>query len=406
MTSEDPAARIQQYFSVAQGYYAQQQWEDASHYFRTILNAQPDNLQAAAKLGDTLNNLGRFEEALAILGPAYQKDPKTTRTFYINALAGQAKALALKDDETALKLCEQALEISPNHGQAYQIKLSIWMRRADAALLRDDLETASLAYRQAGDASRADHIETLYRWQIEAELEKQARSLEIAGKWAEAAIMYQKLLATASKKEIKKSWEEAYQRCQDEEKHLQIFTAGLTAYKGQNWEEAKSIFLKLVNLRPDYHHKEQWAAELLYLSIRANSSIVLPETPASTLSLAPGIISAQNVRRLVRLARLGNGQIQHLSFTPDQRYLIVSSSIGMYLYSVQSLEKMRFIDTDAWVTAFAVSPDSATLASGFEDGLIWLWRIFDGSPLRKMRGHNRQINALAFSPDASWLASG
>lgn len=55
----------------------------------------------------------------------------------------------------------------------------------------------------------------------------------------------------------------------------------------------------------------------------------------------------------------------------------------MYLYSAQSLEKMRFIDTDAWVTAFAVSPDSATLASGFEDGSIWLWRIFDGSPLAK-----------------------
>ncbi|MCB9135963.1 MAG: tetratricopeptide repeat protein [Anaerolineales bacterium] len=406
MTSEDPTARLQQYLTVAQGYYAQHQWEDAAHYFRAALTAVPNHLQAALKLGEVLNHLERFEEALVVLEPAFQNDPKASRVLYSNALVGKAKQIALKDDETAITLCEQALQISPNHGQAYQINLSIWMRRADAALLHDDLETASFAYRQAGDTSRADHIETLYRWQIESELEKQARSLEMSGKWADAAGMYQKLLATAAKKEIKKSWEDAYQRCQEEEKLLQVFTAGLAAYKVQNWEEAKARFLELVNLRADYHHKEQWGAELLYLSVRASSSIVISDTPASTLSLAPGILSAQNVRRLVRLARLGNGQVHHIAFTPDQRYLVVSSSIGLYLYSTQAFERMRFIDTDAWVTAFAISPDSATIASGFEDGLIWLWRVFDGSPLRKMRGHNRQVNALSFSPDASWLASG
>ena len=57
------------------------------------------------------------------------------------------------------------------------------------------------------------------------------------------------------------------------------------------------------------------------------------------------------------------------------------------------------------VTALAMSPDGRTLASGDKVGMVRLWDLRTGSPLRVLKGHALSISRLVFSAEGSLLAS-
>jgi WD40 repeat protein len=56
--------------------------------------------------------------------------------------------------------------------------------------------------------------------------------------------------------------------------------------------------------------------------------------------------------------------------------------------------------------AVAFSPDNRWLASGGKDNLIKIWDLANGNVLRTLYGHTSNVNALAISPDGKLLASG
>src|SRR5882672_8591891 len=56
--------------------------------------------------------------------------------------------------------------------------------------------------------------------------------------------------------------------------------------------------------------------------------------------------------------------------------------------------------------AVAFSPDNRWLASGGKDNVIKIWDLANGSVLRTLYGPTSNINALAVSPDGKLLASG
>jgi WD40 repeat protein/uncharacterized caspase-like protein len=58
------------------------------------------------------------------------------------------------------------------------------------------------------------------------------------------------------------------------------------------------------------------------------------------------------------------------------------------------------------VNAVAFSPDNRWLASGGKDNVIKLWDLAQGNILRTLYGHTTNVNALAVSPDGKLLASG
>jgi WD40 repeat protein len=58
------------------------------------------------------------------------------------------------------------------------------------------------------------------------------------------------------------------------------------------------------------------------------------------------------------------------------------------------------------VNAIAFSPDGSLLASAGDDHLVKLWRAADGQPLGTLATHFDPAMALAFSPDGSLLATG
>jgi WD40 repeat protein len=58
------------------------------------------------------------------------------------------------------------------------------------------------------------------------------------------------------------------------------------------------------------------------------------------------------------------------------------------------------------VNAVVFSPDNRWLASGGKDDVIKIWDLTNGNVLRTLYGHTRNVNALAVSPDGKILASG
>ena len=58
------------------------------------------------------------------------------------------------------------------------------------------------------------------------------------------------------------------------------------------------------------------------------------------------------------------------------------------------------------INAIAFSPDNRWLASGGKDNVIKIWDLTMGNILRTLYGHTSNVNALAVSPDGKLLASG
>ena len=105
------------------------------------------------------------------------------------------------------------------------------------------------------------------------------------------------------------------------------------------------------------------------------------------------------------MARLGEGRIDDIAFSPGGQYLAVASGIGVWIYEVATSRALMLIPTASSVTSVSFSPDGATLASGSGNGTILLWDVATGEPIATLQGHTDWINSVSFSPDGATLAS-
>jgi WD40 repeat protein/serine/threonine protein kinase len=132
---------------------------------------------------------------------------------------------------------------------------------------------------------------------------------------------------------------------------------------------------------------------------------VLPVLEGTPIPQPLAAISLDNTSQVVSLARWGKGNMTGLAYSPDGTLVAVASSLGIHIYSANSLEEMRFIDADVWISSVAFSFDAEVVASGVRDGTIRLWRVADGNPLHTLKGHTGNVTSVAFSPDGTILAS-
>lgn len=124
-------------------------------------------------------------------------------------------------------------------------------------------------------------------------------------------------------------------------------------------------------------------------------------------------------------ARLGNGAISEVIYSPDGELIAAAGSIGIWLYDAETLTEIGLMRRGA--TTIAFSPDGQTLASGrWDDGTVHLWNVSTREQIGNLRwpglpqevaamidvdggiilgsDRGRGVASIAFTPDGQTLA--
>ncbi|MDW8068752.1 MAG: WD40 repeat domain-containing protein [Anaerolineae bacterium] len=116
-------------------------------------------------------------------------------------------------------------------------------------------------------------------------------------------------------------------------------------------------------------------------------------------------ITLDNLKRLVPVARWGEGAATKLVCSPKDPLIALGTTVGVTLYEAENLNAVASFSDD-WVTSLAFSPDGSLLAVGRMDGRVQIWDVRQRKEVRTIEvSTDQQIKGLAFSPDGRWLAS-
>ena len=295
----DPLA--ENLFQTGQHFYNLGKIEDALQQLRQSLTANPNHLKSRLLLGRILFEGGTSEgidEAVQILEEGYKYDKISVEADFIKVLLAYSE---MKDtEEQKMEIYDRILEMRPNQTIAKERRSAIWSARGEDALQKGDYKTALEAFGEAGDTKRVAFVRQTeqQKWHDEAETALMENNLEkalelfqltqddakikqvtalIDQKWIDAQL---NLALQAEKVE---NWEKAIQvyssiheRFPDHETipellentqkqfHIsQLYNQVIQQLSSNHPENAKSLFLEIMQTRPEYKDTARYIYEIV-----------------------------------------------------------------------------------------------------------------------------------------------
>lgn len=121
----------------------------------------------------------------------------------------------------------------------------------------------------------------------------------------------------------------------------------------------------------------------------------LDDTDVTTWELPDGAI-----------ARLGQGLIFDMAFSPDKASLAVGTRVGVWMYELDTMQPVTLFETErGMISNVVLSPDGKWVATSNADGIINVREIETQRRVSKIQGWHGGTSRLAFSPDSRYIAA-
>ncbi len=102
--------------------------------------------------------------------------------------------------------------------------------------------------------------------------------------------------------------------------------------------------------------------------------------------------------------------VHGLACTPDGEFLVSGGCEGKMTWWHAAAETPTPARTIAahkgWIRQLAVSPDGQTIASAGNDGMVRLWKTSDGTLVKELAGHTRDVYCVLWHPTGQFILSG
>ena len=106
------------------------------------------------------------------------------------------------------------------------------------------------------------------------------------------------------------------------------------------------------------------------------------------------------------IARLGQGLIFDMAFSPDNASLAVATRVGVWMYQLDTMQPVTLFETERGLLSNVVlSPDGKWVATSNGDGIIKVREIETQRRVANIQGWHGGTSRLAFSPDSQYIAA-
>ena len=106
------------------------------------------------------------------------------------------------------------------------------------------------------------------------------------------------------------------------------------------------------------------------------------------------------------IARLGQGLVFGMAFSPDNASLAVGTRVGVWMYELETMQPVTLFETErGMISNIVFSPDGKWVATSNADGIINVREIETRQCVAKIRGWHKGTSQLAFSPDSQYIAA-
>ena len=102
------------------------------------------------------------------------------------------------------------------------------------------------------------------------------------------------------------------------------------------------------------------------------------------------------------IARLGQGLVETLAFSPDGHYLAVGTRVGLWWYEVETMSPVTLWGTERGVFVATFSPNGKWIATSDWENLIEVWDIQKSLRVTQIK---TEWNHLTFSPNSQRVAT-